>query len=192
MESNDLRTANDVASESAIEAILEAMQGPDENALHLIDVAASSWPADGRLPFLRGAILAQSQRREAAREAFIHSVTLAPRLYPAWFMLGLLELDSGNVSQATQAWHFLEELGQDDALQLFAQGLLLAEEDFDGALASLQSGLARNHAYPEISRYIDGVIARIQSLAASTGSETVHGHAQHFLLGGYLSSTTRH
>jgi tetratricopeptide (TPR) repeat protein len=193
MKSHDLHRNTEVADESTIQNILRKLGGPDEEVLRLIKAATSRYPGDARLPFLRGSVLAQAQRHDEAREHLASSVRLAPALYPAWFMLGLLDIGTGNLAQARHAWQPLSELGPDNALVLFARGLLLlAEDDFEGAASSFQDGLARNGAYPEITRYIEGILIRLGSRNAPGAGEAMPIDARHYLLGGYLAGTTRH
>ncbi|WP_321945814.1 hypothetical protein [Paraburkholderia sp. J10-1] len=182
-----------VADDGVIGMILRLLERSDDDALKLIEGSISRWPADGRLPFLRGAILVGMDRRNEARSDFARSVLLCPELHVARFMLGLIDLESGKVDDAKQVWEGLANLDEDNVLRMFANGLFeLVADDFEGAATTLRAARAINHDFPAINRYVDDVIERITSVLNAKAAQTADNVVQHYLLGGYIASSTRH
>lgn len=175
--------------------VLSAMQGTDEHALNVLNETLASWPQDGRLWFLRGSVYASQQRHGEARTDFVQTLTLAPDLHVARFMLGLLELLNGLVAQASQSWLPLDRLSEDDTLRVLKDGLLsLAGDRFDDALDKLNRGMQLNRQHPLINDYVRAVIAKITA-EAKTGDPAKNSAAEqhdHLLLSGYQNSQTRH
>ena len=171
--------------------IARLMSGPDDEALVQLDAALVHWPGDHRLWFLRGSIYAGQQRRNEARADFSQTIALVPDFDIARFMLGMIELLDGQVSEATAIWATLDErLSQHDALWLFKTGLLaLCDDRFDAALDWLKRGLTVNHRYAGIDGDIETIVAHLETLMRKADDEATSGH---LLLSGYLASRTRH
>ena len=74
------------------------------------DAALADYPADPRLLFLRGSLLAGLQRYDEARAAIAGAVELAPEFAIARFQLGFLQLTSGAAREAETTWAPLRRL----------------------------------------------------------------------------------
>jgi tetratricopeptide (TPR) repeat protein len=177
-------------------AIVNALNGPDEHALALINEALARWPQDHRLWFLRASIYAGQERRAEARVDFSQTLALAPDNDVARFMLGFLELLEQRVQDAALVWAPLDRLEETDALRLFKSGLLdLSEDRFEIALWQLKKGLELNDRNPAINGYVEAVVARIEAMPASergAASPSNEAPDSHLLLSGYQISPTRH
>ncbi|HLX02551.1 MAG TPA: hypothetical protein VKS80_10610 [Trinickia sp.] len=182
--------------DDAMAAIVAALNGPDEDALSLINDALARWPRDHRLWFLRASIYAGQQRRAEARVDFTQTLALEPEFDVARFMLGFLELMDQRVQEAALAWGPLDRLEETDALRVFKSGLLdLSEDRFGQALEQLKRGLALNERHPAINGYVEAVIARIESMPSFEQGVTALSADMpdsHVLLSGYQISPTRH
>lgn len=187
------RNQHDVmlCDDETMDDIARLMSGPDDEAIVQLDAALARWPDDHRLWFLRGSIYAGQQRRSEARADFTRTIALVPDFDIARFMLGMIDLLDGQVSEATAIWATLDDrLSQHDALWLFKTGLLaLCDDRFDVALDWLKCGLAVNQRYPGIDGYIETIVAHLETLMRKVDDEAMGGH---LLLSGYLASRTRH
>jgi Flp pilus assembly protein TadD len=181
--------------DAAISSVLESMQSTDAIAMSALNDTLARWPRDYRLWFLRGAIHAGQEQHGEARTDFVQTVTLAPEFHVARFMLGLLELMSGDLQVAAQTWQPLDRLTESDALRVLKDGLLnLGHDRFDVALEQLTRGLALNQQHPLINHYVRAVVEKISGLpevASKTADSTVE-QEHHLLLSGYQGNQTRH
>lgn len=138
-------------SQDELDALVQALS--DGEGVEPIDAALEVCPADPRLHFLRGSVLAGDRRYAEAREAIGHAVELAPGYTIARFQLGFLEFTSGEADRASRTWGPLEALPDDHALRQFAEGLMrLPADDIDGAVARLRQGIEVNDENPVLNR----------------------------------------
>jgi tetratricopeptide (TPR) repeat protein len=169
-----------------------------DDAAALVRVAGliADHPADPRLHFLQGSLLAGLTRYQEGLAAMRRAVALAPDYEIARFQLGLLELSSGDAAAADAT---LQPLAEADAgLSLFARGLRhLARDELGEAADLLRRGIERNREHPLINRDMEMMIARIDEArrapdgrAAAAGDEEVS--AAHMLLKRYADKDTRH
>lgn len=142
----------DLCPAPALSEALEAVGADDERGLERIDALAIRHPADPRLHFLRGSVLAGLKRYEEALPAMRRAVAIAPGFALARFQLGLLELSSGNPSAAEATWGPLDTLAADDPLRMFAAGLRhLIRDEFAETVRLLREGIALNRDNPPLN-----------------------------------------
>ncbi|HYC68859.1 hypothetical protein [Brevundimonas sp.] len=143
--------ASQVCPQPELEALVGQLAegaGTDaiEKALHL-------YPTDPRLLFLYGSTLAGDRRYPEARIAMGQAVEAAPEFWIARFQLGFLEYTSGEPDLAGLTWAPLTGRPADDALRLFAEGLMrLPLEDTPGAISLIRRGIATNIENPALNR----------------------------------------
>lgn len=143
---------------------LDVVRADDAGGLARLDALLGDYPGDAQLHFLRGSVLAGVKRYEEARDAMRRAVELAPLYAVARFQLGLLELSSGDGAAADETLAPLEQLGGANALALLARGLrLMMRDEFEGALAALREGVARNSENPAINRDMGLIIAELEA-----------------------------
>lgn len=156
----------DTCPPEEITELLRLMQSGGGADSRLVDLLAR-YPADGRLHFLHGSMLATGKQYEAAREAMARAVQLAPYFWIARFQLGLLELSSGLPAESAQTLAPLGDLAADNPLRLFAAGLIaLMQDDFTGAVGNLRQGIGRNTENAPLNKDMQMLIDRIEELGA--------------------------
>jgi tetratricopeptide (TPR) repeat protein len=121
---------------------------------------------EGRVYHMLGACYAQIGLYERAKENFTEAVTRDPEQQVAAFQLGLLQLTSGNVTAAYDAWATLETLEDAHPLRLFIAGLrALVADQFDHCVELINEGIAANAANPalnsDMQRVVDAARAAI-------------------------------
>lgn len=138
------------------------------DGLVAVDELLRGYPADPRLHFLKGSLLAALDRFGEARAAFEAALRIDPQFALARFQLGLLELSSGDAASASATWEPLLHLDPAEPLRLFAEGLQkLAVDDFAGAETRLKMGIERNTATPLLNRDMQLVLDRMAARPAS-------------------------
>lgn len=179
--------------DATIDAIKLAMRQSDEAALELLDAAIKRHPADARLALLRGSVFASQGHYPGAFADLSQAIVMAPELHAARFMLGYLELCHKGAAQAIAVWQPLTVLDEGDALGNFARGLTqLVTGDIEQARAYLQRGLDENAKHPELSPFVEALIAKSYEIVDSTdrqdaGTEDEPSPSSHLLLGDYLA-----
>lgn len=187
--------SDDCPNELLNEAI-EVIRRDDNAGLDQLDSLLKSYPADSRLHFLRGSLLAGLRRYDDARQAMRAAVRITPDFWVARFQLGFLELTSGEAAAAAATWAPLEELAADHYLRLFASGLQhLARDEFAECVAELRDGMARNHENPQMNADMQLVLDNIPEDAGVTppapdAEEPTSSAAM--LLQQYAAKPTRH
>lgn len=142
--------------------VVRIMQESDSASLQVLSRALDTWPDDSRLRLLRGATYAGQHDYANAKADFSAVLDLAPDYTVARFMLGFLELTSGQIKLALHAWEPLDALPADDTLRMFKSGLVdLIHDRFSDALLQLRQGMASNRRYPLINNYVAAVIDKI-------------------------------
>lgn len=119
---------------------------------------------DPRLHFLKGSLLAASQRYPEAVAPMRRAIEIAPEFHIARFQLGLLLLTSGLVPEAAEVWAPLAGLEPNDPLRLFSTGLQhMARDEFAEAERLLRLGIAGNQQHPALNKdmqmVLDGMAA---------------------------------
>lgn len=147
----------------ALEAAASQIGAEPQAGLATLEALLETYPADPRLGFLRGSLLAGLGRFDEARRALAAVVELAPDYAIARFQFGLLLLSSGEPEAAARAWAPLRAGAPDDPLRLFAEGLdHLAHDRFDQAESLLTQGIALNHAWPAVNDDMRRVLAAMR------------------------------
>jgi predicted Zn-dependent protease len=190
-------TSQQYCADDALMAAVELAGRDDDAGLLRLAGLLQDHPADPRLHFLRGSLLAGQTHYAAAHEAMARAVALAPDYAIARFQLGLLELSSGDGAAADLTLQPLAEAGSEDALVLFARGLRhLARDEMEPAAASLRDGIRANREHPLISRDMQLIIDKIEEgpgappQSAAPAEDDVS--AAHLLLRQYSDKTTKH
>ncbi|GLQ92653.1 tetratricopeptide repeat protein [Dyella acidisoli] len=177
---------------AVIDHITLLMQTSDEEALTAIDDAMTQSPSDARLHLLRGAMLAHQARYDEAITALSRAVVLNPTLHMARFMLGYLEIVGNRPTEAIAIFSPLTADHGDEAIRLFATGLVnLLENRLTLAAKNLQAGLDLSPASHPLGGYVHSVLEGIKETLgrrndASQTAPTIEPGANHFLLADYL------
>jgi tetratricopeptide (TPR) repeat protein len=181
-----------------------ALAGTDEPAaLARIEALLADHPADPRLYFMKGSLLAAQEHYAEGRAAMRQAVEIAPGYDIARFQLGLLELSSGDAEAADATLQPLADAPGENALSLFALGLRhLARDDLDQAEALLRQGMEINAEHPLVSRDMELMLAGITDARAKAAAdrhrpaEEVGANADvsaaHLLLQRYADKSTKH
>jgi tetratricopeptide (TPR) repeat protein len=136
----------ELCPEKDIAALLEAAGVDAARGLRALEPLERRYPADARLHFLKGSLLAAQRNYTAAREAMRMAVDLAPDYAIARFQLGFLALTNGDPYAAQEVWGPLHALPERHYLRLFVEGLChLIRDEFDATIRALEEGIALNH-----------------------------------------------
>lgn len=173
-------------------AIRAMQRDKDADALRLLQRAAERDPTDGRPHHLLGAIFAAQGEVQKAIEAMTQALAVDPQLSVARFQLGLLQLTSGNVSEARSVWQPLDDLVERDPLRLFKTGMLhLVSDEFEDCVALLEQGIALCES-PSINKDMQRVVEKVRPLLAATPPGVAESPApnreQHVMLARYEQS----
>lgn len=178
------------------EPLAEAIALASENeaaAIARIDALIAAHPADPRLHFLGGSLLAAQARYAEAREAMARSIEIAPDYAIARFQLGLLELSSGDAAASDATLAPLAEADSDDALALFARGLRhLARDELGLAAGLLREGMRVNRDHPLVSRDMQLIVDRIEQGGDEAGEPAEEMSAAQMLLKQHAAKSTKH
>lgn len=183
---------SNMCSDEMLTGAVEMVGRDEAAALARIAGLIDDHPADPRLHFLQGSLLASAERYAEGLAAMRRAVALAPDYEVARFQLGLLELSSGDAVAADATLAPLAEA--DTGLSLFARGLRhLARDELDAAADLLRRGLERNREHPLINRDMEMMIARIgETQRAPDAPADDEVSAAHLLLKRYGDKDTRH
>jgi len=176
-------------------AVMAAVQVDVGAAIDQVQDLSREFPADARLPFLLGSLLAGERRYEEAHHAMGRAVAIAPGYHIARYQLGFLQYTSGDAAAAAATWQPLTELGDEHPLSLFAQGLMtLARDEFEPAIALLSRGMALNTELAPVNTDIQLLIDTTrQALAAGPEAEAEEqSSAASLLLQQSTHGKTRH
>ena len=169
--------------EPILAELIALAENDEPAALVRIATLSEAHPADPRLHFLAGSLLAALGRIGEARAAMARSIEIAPDFAIARFQLGLLELSSGDGASADSILRPLDESGSDDALALFARGLRhLVRDDLAAAAELLRRGMETNRDHPLVSRDMALIVAEIEQRAAAAGPPAEEVSAAQMLL----------
>ena len=183
--------SEDCPAELMTELIATATR--DERAgLARLDALLEDYGGDARLHFLRGSLLASGQAYVEAREAMQKAIDIAPGYAVARFQLGLLELSSGDAAAAISTLQPLEALPADNALNLFARGLLhLMADDFVQAIRFLREGMAHNTDIPAMNADMKLIVDQAQATLDGKGTESEPVSSAHLLLQQYANKAAK-
>ena len=156
--------------EAKLSSAVAAMGADERRGMRELDTLLHDYPADARLHFLKGSMLAGKQDFAAARAAMRQAVQLAPDYGVARFQLGLLLLSSGEPVEAQEAWGPLHSLPDTHPLHLFVKGLCrMIQDDFAEATRLLKEGIARNTENAPMNQDMQLVIANMAEKGGGEG-----------------------
>jgi tetratricopeptide (TPR) repeat protein len=140
------------------------VQADDDDGLAYIETLLVAYPADPRLHFLKGSVLAGTQRYHEGRQAMYEAIAIAPEFDLARFQLGFLEFTSGMVAEAIQTWTPFDMLGEFEPFRLFASGLAyLSQDNFAECDRLLRLGVEYNKDHPLINGDMQLILNEITS-----------------------------
>lgn len=153
---------SDLCADEEITSLLAILQGDDEAGLDQIAGLLLRYPADPRLSFLAGSVLAGLQRYDEARVAMQRAIEISPTYELARFQLGFLELTSGLSAAAQQTWAPFASLPDSSPFRLFSDGLqCLLRDDYAECDRLLRRGMAVNQEHPLINGDMQLILAEI-------------------------------
>jgi len=157
-----------IDAEELVQLAIKAMkQDRDDDALLFLKQALVQQPGEGRLYYLLGALHAELGLVERAIQEIARATQLSPELGIAHFQLGLLHMARADFEQARDAWQPLDQLGEDDALRLFKQGMVkFLDEDYAETVALLKRGIALEEVSGPLTDRMERVIERAQAAMA--------------------------
>src|SRR4051812_18126235 len=126
-----------------VQLALDATRNGDAgSALSYLKEAVTRPDATAIAHFLLGAEYAQLRMYDRALPEMESAVALDPSMGIARFQLGLLLLSSGDAARASEALQPLCELGTENALSHFGQGLIhLMRDEFEQTVQCLSRGM---------------------------------------------------
>jgi tetratricopeptide (TPR) repeat protein len=177
-----------------MQGAMQAMtRADDAAALLFLNEAAARDDASAQTHFLLGASHAQLRQYDAAIAAFEASLTRDPDLAIARFQLGLLLLTCELPARASEILRPLSELGEDNALACFGEGLIhLIQDQFSDAQRCLLRGLALNSENPALNADMQKILDKIQPLVGRADDDDIADNrvtpsAQHVLISAYTN-----
>lgn len=164
-----------LCDETRLAEVMTAVAGDDGDEIAQVDRALADFPADPRLHFLRGSLLAGIGRPIEALSSLKAAVDLAPDFAIARFQLGFFQLTSGEAANALSTWGPIALLPDGHYLRHFVGGLTyLIRDEFAPAIEQLRAGIAANAENPPLNRDMQLIVDRIGELdGAAPGDETV-------------------
>lgn len=161
--------------DTRMQALIARMSDGQADHVTEIDALATEHPDDARLQFLKGSLLIGLGRHIEAHQALSRAIAIAPDFAIARFQLGLFQLTSGEADQALETWGRMDRLPDDHYLRKFVDGLRrLIRDDFDGAVTSLNEGIAINTENTPLNRDMQMLIDRCKATqTASVDEETL-------------------
>ena len=173
--------------EAATIQVLELFsQSRPNDAWASLNAAVEKFPADARLRFLLGSVLAGEQHYEKALSQLEFAVQLDPGFEIARFQLGSLRFTSGDAEGARHAWAPLAELPDGHQLRCFKNGCeALMEDRFADTANWLTQGIAANAENAHLNHDMQLLLDRtLQQMQVEQTSEPSQGPT-HLLMSGY-------
>lgn len=181
-----------LCSDDAISRLVALATESDAAGMDEADRLIRLHPADPRLHFLKGSLLAAQREYAAGEAAMGYAVLLAPDYHIARFQLGLLQLSSGKGEAAIATLDPLRDLPAENPFQPLSDGLIrLANDDLPGAVERLEAGIALNQALPLINRDMQMLIDEARRTIESNDPADAISATQQ-LLQSFTSRQTRH
>lgn len=184
--------SKDLASEAEIAQLVLAIEARSDGEDQQIARLLRQYPADPRLHFMLGSVLAGKGRAIEAHHAMTRAIELAPGFLIARYQLGFFELTSGEPERALSTWGPLLALPSDSYLRVFVEGMThLIRDEFTQAIARFEAGIALNEENLALNGDIQLLIAECrkqQSRFEGTDDEDVSTTA--LLLGRFSGSRT--
>jgi tetratricopeptide (TPR) repeat protein len=162
-------------------------------ALAYLKEAARRADANAGTHFLLGCEYAQNRLYPAAVDAMEAAVALDPSLAIARFQLGLLLVTMQDSARAQTVLEHLDEVGADDSLYHFGQGLrYLISDEIGSAMAALRTGLKCSPDNPAIVHDMEMLLAALDELPAQEASPEAAGEESgwhHMLISTYTGQS---
>lgn len=153
----------ELCDDETMAGLVQTMQRSNADDLVAVDGLIARYPADPRLHFMRGSILAGRKEPMEAHAALSRAVELAPDFQIARYQLGFFELTSGEVDQALSTWGPLLRLPEDAYLRKFVEGLThLIRDEFALASARMREGIALNRENEPLNNDIRLLLAECE------------------------------
>lgn len=176
-----------------LSALVQTIQTDLTGGMCELGYLLADYPADARLHFLKGSLLAGSRRYGEARDAMLRAVEIAPGYAVARFQLGFLQLTSGDPAAAEATWAPLADLPQGHYLRLFSIGLgHFMRDDFAQAIALLKEGIARNTEILPINHDMALLLQESQKILDGGTPAEAPATATQILLQQFGGDRTRH
>lgn len=186
-------TSMALCSQNEMDHLIASAKISNYAGLSVVDQLIRSYPADPRLLFFRGSILASLEQYDEAQVSMRAALTCAPDYAIARFQLGFLELTSGQAQAAIASWRPLHALSPDNPLRSFATGLEhLIRDEFEAAIEQLEAGIARNLETPPLNGDMSLIVEKTRELLGSKSAGDEPVSAAHLLLRQYAAKPTKH
>jgi Flp pilus assembly protein TadD len=187
------QTHPDQCPDDRLAEAIAKMQFDETGGLAVASKLSDEYPADPRLHFLKGSILAGLGKYGDARSEMKEALRIAPDYEIARFQLGLLELSSGDRVAAEAEWNHLDRLPARNPLRVLAGGLrYLAHDSFPEAIDELERGIVLNTQHPNVNADMRLLIDGAKKVLASGSGEADDTSATHMLLKQYAAKPTKH
>lgn len=165
------------ASDEEIAELVTTLQG-NGSGERAVEALLAKYPADPRLHFMRGSLLAEGGRAIEAHQAMSRALELEPRYGLARYQLGLFELSSGEPARALSTWGPLLALGDDSYLRKFVEGMAhLIRDEFAEAIAEFERGIALNSENEPMNGDIRLLIDQCRKLQGAGASDAESEHS---------------
>jgi tetratricopeptide (TPR) repeat protein len=192
---------NSQAAQLLTQAIDASGRNQSVEACELFYQCIALAPDWGVPHFLVGAEHAAAGEIDKAELGFANAVLLMPNMPVARYQLGLIQFTSGRASLAIISWQPLLDLPDTNYLLYFVRGYIaLAQDDFDLALKSYQTGLNiptdNPPLFEDVRRLIDQINATRGAHISANLGEIVNGDQSdaskehHVLISNYLTNSS--
>lgn len=162
-----------LCNEEQLVDLMQKVESDPTDDVSEIDILLTEFPDDPRLHFLRGSILAGSDRLVEAHSSMKHAVDLAPQFHIARFQLGFFELSSGEPQAAIENWKQLADLPEQHYLRYFVNGLtFLIQDEFQLAVNNLQSGMTINKENPPLNHDMQLIVEKCNEILSGGDGPT--------------------
>ena len=154
--------------DAELQAIVAAAGAEPAGGIARLEPLIGRYPADPRLHFLYGSLLAGAQRYDEGIEAMARAVALNPGYVLARFQLGFLLLTCAKAEAAQQTWLPLLALPDDNPFRLFALGLgHLIRDEFVQTIDRLEAGMALNKDLPIVNNDMQLIVDEVRQILAT-------------------------
>ena len=160
-----------LAPDDELGEAVAALEVDAEGAEQALDRLTAKYPADPRLHFMKGSILAGSGRSIEAHRALSRALELAPDFALARYQLGFFELTSGEPQKALGTWGPLLAEPEGSYLRKFVEGMAhLIRDEFAPAIALFEDGIALNTENAPMNNDIRLLIAECRQLQRASSA----------------------
>ncbi len=160
-----------------------------DEAWRALNEGVRQYPADARLRFLLGSVLAGQQQYTQALSQLEYAVQLDPNFEIARFQLGSLRFTSGDAEGARLAWGPLAALPDTHYLKCFKNGCeALMEDRFADTVQWLREGIAANTENLHLNNDMQLLVDRTLELIQSNQEAAAGDGSTHLLISGYQAN----